>query len=101
MTAAMFDKPRTDSVTVKLDSADMERLKLIALVKKRTPHFIMREAMRSYIEAEEAKQRFIAAAKASLKEYKSTGLHVTLDEFGAWTDAIRKKPDTPMHACHG
>ncbi len=88
-------------MTVKLNSADLERLKSIARVKKRTPHFIMREALRSYLAAEEAEQRFIAAAKASLEDYKKTGEHVTLDEFGAWARAIRKNPNTPMPACHG
>ena len=101
MTAATLDKPRTATVTVKLDSAEQERLNSIALAKKRTPHFIMREALRSYLAAEEAEQRFIAAAKASLKDFKKNGQHVTLDEFGAWAKAIRKNPDAPMPACHG
>ena len=57
MTAATLEKPRTGNMTVKLDSADQERLKSIALSKKRTPHFIMREALHKYLEAEEAEQQ--------------------------------------------
>ena len=100
MTAATLEKPRAGNMTVKLDTADQERLKSIALAKKRTPHYIMREALHKYLEAEEAEQRFIASAKASLKDYKKTGQHVTLEEFGAWAKAIRKKPDAAMPACH-
>jgi predicted transcriptional regulator len=100
MSTSTLEKPRTANMTVKLEDSERERLKSIAITKNRTPHFIMREALHKYLEEEEAEQRFIAAAKASLKEYKKTGLHITLDEFGAWAKAIKKNPKAPMPACH-
>lgn len=49
---------------------------------------------------ENAQERFIAIAKASLRDYQKTGLHITLDEFSAWSKAIKTNPITPMPACH-
>jgi len=94
------EKPRTANVTVKLDDSERERIKSIAIAKKRSPHYIMKEAIQHYLEQEEAEQRFIEAAKASLVEYKKTGEHLTLDEFSAWVKEIKQTPDAAMPACH-
>ncbi len=100
MPTISLEKPRTANMTVKLEDSERERLKSIAIAKNRTPHFIMREALHKYLAEEEAEQRFIAVAQSSLKAYKKTGLHITLDEFGAWAKAIKKNPKAPMPACH-
>lgn len=59
----------------------------------------MKEAILDYVRREEARQNFIAAAEASFAHYKETGLHVTLDEFSTWVDAVQTSPDTPMPTC--
>lgn len=72
----------------------------LAAVKKRTPHYLMREAIMEYIQREEARQNFIQAAEASYAQYKETGLHVTLDEFSAWVDEVQNDPSKPLPVCH-
>ena len=101
MPTAELQKPRACNVTVKLDASERDRLAVIAAAKKRTPHYLMKEAIQAYIVQEEAEQRFIAVAKESLKEYKETGKHVTLEEFSAWAKEIRTNPAAAMPACHG
>ena len=93
-------KHRTANVTVKLEESDRERIKSLAAVKKRTSHYIMREAIQKYLEAEELEQRFIEAAEASLKGYKLNGLHITLEEFSEWATKLKTSPDAPAPTCH-
>ncbi|SJM90893.1 conserved hypothetical protein [Crenothrix polyspora] len=100
MKTEMPEKPRTANVTVKLEDSERERIKSLAAAKKRTPHYIMREAIQNYLEQEEAEQRFITAAKASLAEYKKNGEHITLGEFSAWVKEAKTDPNAPMPLCH-
>lgn len=101
MKSTAVEKPRSSgTVTVKLDPSDRDRLASLAAMKKRTPHYLMKEAILDYVLREEARQHFINAAEASFKHYKETGLHITLDEFGAWVDAVQTNPDVPITPCH-
>ena len=89
------------TVTVKLDSSDRDRIASLASVKKRTPHYLMKEAILEYVQREEARQNFIQAADTSFKHFKETGLHITLEEFSAWVDQLQKDSKTPIAECHG
>lgn len=44
----------------------------------------------------ETEQRFIVVAEESLKEYKRTGEHITLDEFSTWFGELKSNPKTPI-----
>lgn len=101
MKAASSVKPRSPAtVTVKLDPSDRVRIASLAAMKKRTPHYLMKQAILEYVVREEAHQNFIKAAEASFEHYKQTGLHITFDEFSAWVDRVQKNPDAPIPACH-
>lgn len=100
MKTSPIEKPRTGSVTIKLDDADRDRIASLATVKKRTPHYLMKEAILEYVKKEETRQNFIAAAKSSFEHYKETGLHITLDEFSNWVDQVQENPEAPVPACH-
>ncbi len=95
-----IEKPRTGSVTIKLDNADRDRIASLATAKKRTPHYLMKEAILDYVKKEEARQNFIAVADSSFEHYKETGLHITLDEFSSWVDKVQETPEAPVPACH-
>lgn len=94
--------PSTSTVTlsVKLDLGDKERLAALAASRNRTPHFLMRQAVQDFLAREEARQAFIAEAKASWEHYAQTGLHVTLDELREWTQTLSTNPDAPPPICH-
>ena len=101
MKTSAIEKPRSPgTVTVKLDPSDRDRLASLAALKKRTPHYLMKEAILEYVQREEARQNFIKAADTSFEHYKETGLHITLDEFSAWVDDVQENPDAPITACH-
>ena len=93
-------KTKTANVTVKLEDSERVRIKSLADFKNRTPHYIMREAIAKYLEAEELEQRFITAAEQSLLAYKADGLHISLDELSAWALQIKTLPEAPMPICH-
>ena len=99
MKTTIPEKP-ISTVTVKLDPSDRARITSLATSKKRTPHYLLKEAIREYIDREEARQNFINVAERSYEHYKETGLHISLDEFSAWVDDVEKKPDAPMPVCH-
>ena len=95
-----FAKPRTATVTLKLDAAFRDRIKSLAATKKRSSHYLMKEAILDYVRREEARLDFIKAAEASFEHYKETGSHITLDEFSQWVDEVQQNPDAPFPACH-
>lgn len=95
------DKPRAAStVSIKLDPSDRNRIASLAVVKKRTPHYLMREAILEYIQREESRQNFIQAAEASYANYMETGLHITFDEFSNWVEDVQRDPGKPIPVCH-
>ncbi len=101
MKTSAIEKPRSSgTVTVKLDPSDRDRIASLATMKKRTAHYLMKEAILEYVQREEARQNFIKAADTSFEHYKETGLHITLDEFSAWVDDVQENPDAPITACH-
>lgn len=101
MKTAAIEKPRSaGTVTVKLDPSDRDRIASLAAMKKRTAHYLMKEAVLEYVQREEARQNYIKAADTSFEHYKETGLHITLDEFSEWVDDLQKNPGTPVTACH-
>ena len=101
MKTAPVEKRRSpETVSVKLDATERGRIAALAASKKRTPHYLMKEAILEYVGREEARQKFTAAAVESFEHYKETGLHVTLDEFNHWVDAVQSHADTPVPVCH-
>ncbi len=52
--------------------------------KQRSAHRIMREAIRDYVEKEEAKEQFAQEALASGNSYNRTGKHLTGAEVREW-----------------
>lgn len=95
-----LEKPRAATVTVKLDAMHRDRLKSLATAKKRTPHYLMKEAIELYLESEEAEQKAIQEAAASLAHYQKTGLHITLDEMKQWANNLKTNRNAQLPACH-
>lgn len=72
------------AVSVKLDDEMRARVQALAESKQRSAHWIMREAIRGYVEREEARRNLIADAEEAWRDYKETGLHLNWDEVGEW-----------------
>ncbi len=100
MKTALPNKPTTSLVSVKLEQSDRERLRLLASTKKRTAHYLMKEAIQEYIKREETRLNFIRAGEESARHYKATGLHIRFDELSVWVDAVQTDADVAMPLCH-
>lgn len=77
------------SVTVKLDPEIRERIVALAHARDRSAHWIMREAIRQYVEREEARERFRRETIEASERYHATGLHLTAEEADAIRDVGR------------
>jgi len=98
--ANTLEKRRTATVTLKLDSAHRDRLKSLAVAKKRTAHYLMKEAIDRYLEAEEAQQAALKSVDDSVAHFEATGLHITLNEFKTWAKDVKADRNAQLPACH-
>jgi predicted transcriptional regulator len=60
----------------------------------------MREAIRQYVEREEARESFKAEAHASWAAYQDTGRHLTGDETADWLNSWGTAAEIGRPACH-
>jgi predicted transcriptional regulator len=88
------------ALSVKLDDETTERLRKLAASRERTPHWLMREAIRQYVEREEARQSFQQEALASWSHYQETGLHLTGQETKEWLSTWGTDDETEAPGCH-
>lgn len=88
------------AVSVKLDEEMRERIQSLAESKQRSAHWVMREAIRTYVEKEEARRSFIADAEEAWLEYKETGLHLTWDEVETWMSTWGTDDEQEPPECH-
>ena len=71
---------------VKLDDETRERLKRVAELKQRSAHWLMKEAIRRYLDSEEHFEREKAEDMARYQAYLDTGRHISNDEMMSWMD---------------
>lgn len=92
--------PANSPVSLKLDPVIKSRVGQLASAKKRTAHWIMREAIAQYVEREEKRDAFRQATLAGWKDFQETGLHITADEAFAWLDSWGDANEPPPPKCH-
>jgi predicted transcriptional regulator len=90
----------TVPVSLKLEPGERDRLKALAEARHRKPHFLMKEAIRQYLEREEARESFKREAIAAWQECRETGLHLTGMEIGDWLDTWGTEQETAVPPCH-
>lgn len=49
---------------------------------------------------EQIQLNFIRAGEASLREYETTGLHITHEEYTAWRESLNTANPLPIPQCH-
>jgi len=86
--------------SVKLDDDLVGRIRQLAGQRKRSAHWIMCEAIREYVEREEALERFKQEAQASWAAYQETGRHLSGDEVRAWLNTWGTEYETELPECH-
>jgi predicted transcriptional regulator len=88
------------ATSVKLDEELTDRLKRLAGRRQRTPHALMREAIREYVEREEARESFKEEALASWTAFQETGRHLSGDELRDWLSTWGSDAEAEAPDCH-
>ena len=76
--------PKPSTTSLKLDVEVKQRVQRLAIARRRSPHWLMREAIEEYVEREEKREQFRQDALTAWTHYQTTGLHVTAEEADAW-----------------
>ncbi len=90
----------TRPIAIKIDNDTRERIKRLAEARHRTSHWLMREAIRQFVEREEKREAFRQDAINAWQEYQDTGLHVTGDEVITWLDTWGEENEQTAPVCH-
>ncbi len=86
--------------SIKLDDDLKERVQQLAQARRRSSHWVMREAIAEYVEREEKREAFRQQARDAWDEYQRTGLHLTGEEADAWLAKLEAGEDVDMPPCH-
>ena len=88
------------ATSVKLDNDLKNCIQHLADARQRTPHWIMREAIRDYVVREEAKEGFKQEAMASWQACRETGRYLTGEEVRSWLNTWGTEQETAIPPCH-
>jgi len=89
------------TTSLKLDAQLKERVQRLAESRRRSAHWIMREAVEEYVTREERREQFRQDALAAWNQYQSTGLHLTAEEADGWLAKLEAGEDAEAPECHG
>ncbi len=88
------------ATSVKLDDELKSRIQRLADMRHRSAHWIMREAIRNYVEHEEARENFKQEALASWRAYQETGQHLSGQEVRDWLNTWGTDKEAEIPQCH-
>jgi predicted transcriptional regulator len=88
------------TTSLKLDSELKERVQRLASVRRRSAHWVMREAVEQYVSREEKHEQLRQDALAAWSHYQTTGLHATAEEADAWLAKLEAGDDAETPECH-
>jgi predicted transcriptional regulator len=88
------------ATSLKIDDELKDRVQHLANLRDRSAHWIMREAIRQYVEREEARESFKQEALASWVAYQETGQHLTGEEARSWVESWGTENEAGAPKCH-
>lgn len=88
------------ATSVKLDDDLKSQIQHLAEARHRSSHWIMREAIRDYVEREEKRESLKQDALRAWEAYQENGLHLTLEEADAWLAKLEIGQDVDIPKCH-
>jgi predicted transcriptional regulator len=92
--------PSASTTSVKLDPETKERVQRLATARRRSSHWIMREAIAEYVSREEKREQLRQETMAAWEEFERTGLHVTAREADEWLSALASGENKLPPKCH-
>jgi predicted transcriptional regulator len=91
--------PKPSTTSLKLDAEVKQRVQRLASARRRSPHWLMREAIEEYVEREEKREQFRQDALAAWANYQATGRHVTAEEADTWLAKLEAGKDAAPPKC--
>ena len=88
------------TTSLKLDAAIKARVQKLAAARRRSPHWLMREAIEQYVEREERREELRRDALAAWADYQETGRHVTAEEADSWLAKLEAGEDADPPPSH-
>lgn len=88
------------ATSLKIDDALKSRVHRLADQQRRSPHWIMLEAIQQYVSREEARESFKQEALTSWANYQETGRHLTGKEVRDWLNTWGTEDEKAVPECH-
>jgi len=88
------------ATSLKIDDRLKDRVQHLAGQRRRSSHWIMLEAIRQYVDREEARESLKQEALASWAAYQETGRHLTGEEVRAWLNTWGTDDENTPPECH-
>ena len=86
--------------SIKLDDDLKGCVQNLAAARRRTSHWIMREAIAQYVEREEKREVLRQDTLKAWEEFRATGLHATAEEVEKWLSCWGTETELPAPECH-
>lgn len=86
--------------SIKLDDDLKGRVQHLATTRRRSAHWLMREAIEQYVEREEKRESFKQETLDAWDEFQATGLHATASEVEKWLASWGTDKELPAPKCH-
>ncbi len=87
--------------SIKLDDELKGRVQNLATARRRTSHWIMREAIAEYVEREEKREALRQDTLKAWDEFQATGLHASAEDVEKWLSSWGTEDELPAPACRG
>ena len=91
----------SSTTSLKIDPELKKRVQRLAEARRRSPHWVMREAVEEYVSREEKREQLRRDVLASWDHYQTTGLHATAEEADAWLAKLEAGKKAEVPKCHG
>jgi predicted transcriptional regulator len=88
------------ATSIKLDDDLKGRIQHLAETRRRSSHWIMREAIAQYVDREEKREALRQDTLKAWEEFQTTGLHATADEVDQWLASWGTDNELPAPQCH-
>lgn len=88
------------TTSIKLTDELKNRLQHLADLRHRSAHWMMCEAIREYVDREEARESFKQEAIASWMAFQETGKHLADQEVHQWLKTWGTEKETKSPRCH-
>jgi predicted transcriptional regulator len=90
----------SSTTSLKLDPEIKERVQRLATARRRSAHWLMREAIEQYVQREERRQQFVRDSLEAWNEFQETGQHISGDEVDSWLAKLEAGEDVAPPECH-